>query len=164
MAIRRRVVAPSGLRRTVPGQAANETVMLDDRPLSIRTSRDGKHIVVAVPYEIWILSASTLEVERTFPLPVSEPTVFESEDDGTLWIGGAHLHRASWVGTSAPKIGSKLGGLVDRVCIVRPRLLCGVGSQGEVLWDTEKEDIVHRRKSSDHEVLGLVASPDGRAV
>ena len=62
------------------------------------------------------------------------------------------------------KVGTKLGGFVDRVCFVRPRLLCGVGSQGEVLWDVEAEDDVHRRKISEHEVHGLVATPDGRAL
>jgi hypothetical protein len=39
-----------------------------------------------------------------------------------------------------------------------------VGPQGEVLLDVEKEDVVHRRKVADHEVLGLVSAPDGRAV
>jgi hypothetical protein len=61
-------------------------------------------------------------------------------------------------------MGTKLGGFVDRVALLRPQLLCGVGNHGEVLWDVEKETAAHRRKASEHEVHGLVASPDGRAV
>jgi hypothetical protein len=39
-----------------------------------------------------------------------------------------------------------------------------VGSHGEVLWDFEQETEIHRRKSAEHEVCGLVATPDGRAL
>jgi hypothetical protein len=66
--------------------------------------------------------------------------------------------------TTTTKVGTKLGGHVDRVCLIRPTLLCGVGSHGEVLWDTEQETPIHRRRTGGHPVHGLVASADGRAV
>lgn len=157
----RRTVA--GARRTVAGRAAGMVVALDDRPLELAFSRDGKRLVVTLPYEVWILSASTLEVERTIPLKSAWPSGFEG-DEGVLWIGGQHLHRSGLFGTAATKVGSKLGGFVDRVCLIRPRQLCGVGSHGEVLWDVGKEEVIHRRKASEHAVLGLLPTPDGRAV
>ncbi len=138
-------------------------VSLDDRPLAVAPSRDGKRLLVTLPYEVWIVSAGTLEVERTIPLKSAVPNVFEG-DEGVLWLGGQHLHRGAVFGTAATKVGSKLGGFVDRVCLIRPRQLCGVGSTGEVLWDVGKENVLHRRKVSEHPVLGLVPTPDGRAV
>ncbi|MEM9455346.1 MAG: hypothetical protein AAGF11_14285 [Myxococcota bacterium] len=157
----RRTVA--GARRTVAGRAAGAVVTLDDRPLELVFSRDGKRLLVTLPYEVWIVSASTLEVERTIPLKSARPSVFEG-DEGVLWLGGQHLHRSALFGTAATKVGSKLGGFVDRVCLIRPRQLCGVGSHGEVLWDVGKEQSIHRRKVSEHAVFGLLPTPDGRAV
>ncbi|MCB9716078.1 MAG: hypothetical protein H6712_19580 [Myxococcales bacterium] len=145
------------------GKASAPLVTLDDRPLALAVSRDGKRLLVTLPYEIWIVGASTLEVERTIPLKSARPSVFEG-DEGTLWIGGQHLHHSTTFGTAATKVGSKLGGFVERVCLIRSRMLCGVGSQGEVLWDIDKEAVVHRRRVSEHAVLGLVPSADGRAV
>lgn len=164
-AMTRRAVV-GGARRTVAGRGttADEPVGLDDRPLSLTLSRDGKRLLVALPYEVWVLHAETLEVERTIELASPRPSPFEADDEGSLWIGGTHLYRGSVWSPTAAKFGSKLGGFVDRVCLLRPRLLCGVGTTGEVLLDTEKEDVVHRRKVPEHDVLGLVASPDGRAV
>ena len=117
-----------------------------------------------MPYEIWIVNEGSLEVEKTIELPIPKPTAFEAEEEGVLWIGGAHLHRGSLWSAQATKVGSKLGGFVDRVCIVRPRLLCGAGGQGEVLWNVETEEFEHRRKVPEHGVCGLAASADGRAL
>ncbi|HWB82200.1 MAG TPA: hypothetical protein VG755_44860, partial [Nannocystaceae bacterium] len=160
---RRAVV--SSTRRTVAAKGGgDECVTLDDRPLALQTMRDGKRVLAILPYEIWVLHAETLEVEKTIELASAEPSVCEGDEDGTLWFGGAHLHRGSVWSAKAEKFGSKLGGFVDEVAMLRPRLLCGVGTQGEVLLDVEKEDVAHRRKTSDHEVLGLLGSADGRAV
>lgn len=153
--------SPSG-QRTIASKAADST-SLDDRPLAIHLSRDGKHLMVPLPYEVWLLSLATLEVERTIALSSPEPSVCEATKDGALWIGGHHLHYGSIFSTAVTKVGTKLGDFVDRVCIVRPGLLCGVGSQGEVLWDIEKETPLHRRKVSEHRALGLVPAL-GRAV
>lgn len=153
----------AGARRTVAGRSSAPLVTLDDHPLSIDVSRDGKRVLVTLPYEIWIVGASTLEVERTIPLKSARPTVCEA-DEGVLWIGGQHLYRSTIFGTAAVKVGSKLGGVVERVCLIRSRILCGVGSQGEVLWDVDKEEVIHRRKAPEHTVLGLVPTPDGRVV
>jgi hypothetical protein len=159
----RHVVTASG-RRTVATKAATSVLALDNRPLSLQLSRDRKRVIVCMPWEIWIVNEATLEVEKAIELPVKRPAAFEAEDEGVLWIGGTHLHRGNlWSGT-ATKVGSKLGGFVDRVCMVRPRILCGVGTQGEVLWNVEDESFVHRRKAHEHDVRGLVASPDGRAI
>lgn len=160
---RRRVAGKGTGRRTVAGQASSDIAPLDDRPLSVTASRDGKRVVAMLPYAGCIVSGTTLQVEREIELPSSHPSVYEG-DEGTLWIGGAHLHRGSLFGTTANKIGSKLGGFVDHVCLPRPRLLCGVGTGGEVLYDLDKDEVVHRRKASEHEVFGAVASADGRAV
>lgn len=159
----RRVVTASA-RRTVATKATSDMVGLDDRPLSLQLSRDRKRVIVCLPWEVWIVNESSLEVEKAIELPVRRPSVFEAEDEGVLWIGGAHLHRGSLWSATATKVGSKLGGFVDRVCMVRPRILCGVGTQGEVLWNVEDESFLHRRKAHEHDVCGLVASADGRAV
>ena len=155
--------SPTGQRTIAGVKTDTESVALDDRPLAIHLSRDGKHLIVPVPYEVWVLHFATLDVERTIPLPSAEPTVSEASKDGALWIGGHHLHYGSLFATTVTKVGTKLADFVDRVCIIKPGLLCGVGHQGEVLWDIEKETPVHRRKVSEHPVLGLVAV-DGRAV
>ena len=157
----RRVVA-KGPRRTVAG-AATGTTTLDDRPLEVIAARDGKRVLVVLPYEVWAVNAETLEVEKTIELPSARPSVYEA-DDGVLWLGGQHLHRGSVFTGASTKVGTKLGGVVDRVCLVRPTLLCGAGSTGEILWNVEQESDVHRRKTSEREVYGLVATPDGRAV
>ncbi|MCX4243801.1 hypothetical protein [Paraliomyxa miuraensis] len=153
----------AGARRTVAGRSSAPLVTLDDRPLALAFSRDGKRVLVTLPYEIAIVGAGPLEVERSIPLKSARPNVFEG-DEGVLWIGGQHLYRSTIFGTAATKVGSKLGGVVERVCLIRSRLLCGVGAQGEVLWDVGKEEVVHRRKASEHAVLGLVPTPDGRVV
>jgi hypothetical protein len=155
--------AAAGGRRTVAGRSSAPLVTLDDHPLALAMSRDGKRVLVTLPYEVWIGTAHTLEVERTIPLESARPSVFEG-DDGVLWLGGQHLYRSTLFGTAATKHGSKLGGFVDHVCQARTRLLCGVGSQGEVLWDVAKEEVVHRRKVAEHAVLGLQPTPDGRVV
>lgn len=153
----------AGGRRTVAGRSSAPLITLDDHPLALAVSRDGKHLLVTLPYEVWIVTAHTLEVERSIPLESARPSVFEG-DDGVLWLGGQHLYGSTLFGTTATKVGSKLGGFVDHVTQVRPRLLCGVGSHGEVLWDAAKEEIVHRRKVAEHAVLGVVPTPDGRVV
>ncbi len=154
--------SPSGQRTIATSRAASAT-SLDDRPLAILLSRDGKHLLVTLPYELWVLNLGTLEVERTIDLSSPVPSVCEASKDGALWIGGHHLHYGSIFSTAVTKIGTKLGDFVDRVALLRPGLLCGVGSQGEVLWDVEKETPVHRRKVSEHPVLGLVPV-EGRAI
>jgi hypothetical protein len=157
----RTVVA--GGRRTVAGKSSAPQVHLDDRPLALTVSRDGKRVIVTLPYDVWIVSAASLEVERTIPLESPHPSVFEG-DEGVLWIGGHHLHRSTLLSTAATKHGTKLGGFVDHVCQIRSRLLCGAGPQGEVLWDAVKEEVVHRRKVPEHAVLALVPTADGRVV
>jgi len=147
----------------VAGKAAASMVTLDDRPLSVMLTTDDKRIVVALPFELAVISTASLEVERTIELPVPHPTCFEGEDNG-LWIGGSHLFRGGLFAATSTKIGSKLGGFVDHVGLVRQRLLCGVGTTGEILWDLDKEEAIHRRKVSEREVLGLIAAADGRAV
>jgi len=153
----------TGGRRTVAGRSSAPLVNLDDHPLALAVSRDGKRVLVTLPYDVWIVSAPTLEVERTIPLDTPRPSVFEG-DEGVLWIGGQHLYRSTLLSTAAAKHGSKLGGFVDHVCQIRSRLLCGVGTQGEVLWDVVKEEVVHRRKVAEHGVLALVPTADGRVV
>lgn len=155
--------AAAGGRRTVAGRSSAPVVNLDDHPLALAVSRDGKHVLVTLPYDVWIATAQALEVERTIPLDSARPSVAEGED-GALWIGGQHLYRSTLTSTSATKHGSKLGGFVDHVCQLRSRLLCGVGTQGEVLWDVTKQDVVHRRKVAEHTVLALVPTADGRVV
>ena len=153
---------PTTGRRTVAATAASESVDLDDRPLAIVPSRDGKRLLAALPYEVWVLAAATLEVERSVQVPASEPSVCEM-GDGELWFGGHHLHRGTYFSTAPAKVGSKLGGVVDRVCAVRSDLLCGVGGQGEILWRTDKDQAVHRRKASEHDTFALVAAA-GQAI
>ena len=159
--MRRRIAGKGTGRFAASGE---EQVGLDNRPLCLVAARDGKRVIVVQPYEIWVVHAITLEVEKTIELPTATPTAFEAPDDGVLWLGGQHLWQGSLWSAKASKTGSKLGGFVDHVCQVRPRLLCGVGAHGEVLWDLEQEDAVHRRKTADHHVYGLTASADGRAV
>ncbi len=160
----RRVVTKGSGHRTVAAKSAAEVLDLDDRPLSLRRSHDGKRVVVCLPYEAWVVNLGSLALEKTIELNVPRPTAFEDAEDGVLWFGGAHLHRGSLFSGVATKVGTKLGGVVDHVCLVRPRLLCGVGSVGEVLWDTQKQEEVHRRKASERDVHALAASADGRAV
>lgn len=159
-----RPVIRRGNRRTVVSKPAESSIQLDDRPLSLCVTEDGKHAAVVVPYEIWVFNTATLEVEKTIELPIAHPTLAITEADGSALIGGQHLYQSNLFAGVATKLGSKLGGFVDHVCSPRPRLLCGVGSHGEVLWDLEKETDLHRRKTSERPVYGLVASPDGRAI
>lgn len=160
----RRVVTKGSGRRTVATESAQAVVDLDDRPLSLRRSRDGKRVIVSLPYEAWVVNLSSLEIEKTIELTMPRPTAYEGHEDSVVWFGGSHLHRGSLWSAATTKAGTKLGGVVDHVCIVRPRLLCGVGSVGEVLWDTEKKEEVHRRKASERDVHALAASADGRAI
>ena len=162
---RRVVVGSTGTRRTIkaPSAGPRDELALDDRPLANTPSTDGRQLVVTLPYELWVVDAKTLAVQRTIPLPMREPSVAEGWE-GTLWIGGQHLYRGNLAGTSTSKVGSKLGGYVDHVCLVRDDLLCGVGAQGEILWDIDREGPVHKRKSPGKPAVGVVASADGRAV
>ncbi|HET6583028.1 MAG TPA: hypothetical protein VFG69_06270, partial [Nannocystaceae bacterium] len=128
--VKRAVVGAA--RRTIAGRPGGEIVTLDDRPLSLQFCRDGKRLLVVLPYEVWVLHAETLAIEKTIELTSAEPSVGEGEEDGALWFGGQHLHRGSVWSAAATKFGSKLGGFVDRVALVRPRQLCGVGTQGEI--------------------------------
>ncbi|MBL8942184.1 MAG: hypothetical protein JNK45_03500, partial [Myxococcales bacterium] len=59
---KRAVVSSS--RRTVAtrGSSNDESITLDDRPLSLTMSHDGKRVLVTLPYEVWILHAETLVV------------------------------------------------------------------------------------------------------
>lgn len=150
-------------QRTIAGSKPADHASLDDRPLSILPSRDGKHLVVALPYEVWIVGLSTLEVARTIQSTNPEPSACEGARDGQLWIGGHHLYFGNVFSTALTKVGTKLGDFVDRVALLRPNLLCGVGSQGEVLWDIEKEAPLHRRKVSERTITGLV-NLEGRAL
>lgn len=150
-------------QRTIAGSKSADVANLDDRPLAIGLSRDGKHLIVPLPYEVWIVSLQTLEVERAIEVPSPSPFASEGAKDGQLWIGGHHLYFGNLFSTTAAKIGTKLGDFVDRVALLRPGVLCGVGSQGEVLWDVDKEAPLHRRKVSERDVLGLV-QVEGRAV
>ena len=154
---RRRVVAGG------PGGPGDGIVNLDDRPLRIQRSRDGKRLLVALPYELLVLKARDLSVQHRLSLKVPRPTVAE-DAEGLLFVGGTHLHRASSWGGDATKVGTRLGGFVDHVALLRPGLLCGAGPQGEILWDTEDEKEVHRRKSTKHQVEDLVTTPDERAI
>ncbi|NVB38982.1 hypothetical protein G6O69_14160 [Pseudenhygromyxa sp. WMMC2535] len=164
---RRRVVVGSGggTRRTIkaPSAAAADALALDDRPLSIQASADGRLLLVSLPWELWIVDARTLAVQRSVPLSAAAPSVVEGWE-GALWIGGQHLYRGNLQATSVTKVGSKLGGLVDHVCLIRDDLLCGVGSGGEVLWDIDRLAPAHRRKSTGPAARAVVASADGRAV
>ena len=158
----RRRPAGSGARRTVTAVATRESVDLDDQPLSIDLSEDGKRLFVALPYEVVVVNARTLEAERSIPLPAAAPSVAEAKD-GALWLGGHHLHLGSAFQVHYRKVGTRLSGYVDRLSMIRPGLLCGVGSQGEVLWDVAKEATIHRRKIGEHSTYGLLALR-GKAV
>lgn len=159
------VPAQSGAKgRTIiaPAAGRRDELALDDRPLELRLSHDARHLIVVLPYELWILDTRTLTAQRTIPLSMPRPSVTEGWE-GTLWIGGQHLYRGNLNSATTTKIGSKLGGYVDYVAMLRADLLCGVGTQGELLWDIDREADVHRRKST-HPATGLVASQDERAV
>lgn len=165
---RRRVVVGSkeaGARRTIlaPLAGPRDELALDDRPLAITRSHDGRQLIVTLPYELWILDAKLLTVQRTIPLTMARPSVVEGWE-GTLWIGGQHLFRGSLSSAATSKIGSKLGGYVDHLALIRDDLLCGVGSQGELLWDIDRAGEIHKRKSPGPAALGVVATADGRAV
>jgi len=161
--LRRRPSSGSGGRRTVTTVAARETVDLDDCPRTIVRSDDGKRLLITLPFEVVIVDARTLVTERSIPIPAARPSVAEANDDGTLWLGGHHLHLGSMFSSSPRKVGTKLSGFVDRLCVVREGLLCGVGSQGEVLWDIAKSAAVHRRKVGEHSTFDLLAYR-GRAI
>jgi hypothetical protein len=142
----------------------DDFVALDDRPLGLHLARDGKRLLVTLPWAVCVVHGSTREVERTIPVPSAAPSVHDHGDDGTLWIGGQHLHRANLRTGTITKVGSRLGGFVDHVGFLRPSLLCGVGSHGEILWEPEGETFVHRRRTSERHVSGCLLSDDGRAI
>ena len=146
-----------------PSVAPLDELSLDDRPLAIERSADARHLIVTLPYELWIIDAKTLAEQRTIPLTMARPSVIEGWE-GALWIGGQHLYRGSLNSTSVTKAGTKLGGYVDHITLIRDDLLCGVGSQGELLWDIDRGAPVHKRKSPGPAAIAVVASADGRAV
>ncbi|HVI01248.1 MAG TPA: hypothetical protein VM869_21170 [Enhygromyxa sp.] len=146
-----------------PSAGPRDELALDDRPLAITRSHDGRHLIVTLPYELWIVDAKLLTTQRTIALTMARPSVVEGWE-GTLWVGGQHLFRASLHNTTTTKIGSKLGGYVDHLALIRDDVLCGVGNQGELLWDIDRAGETHRRKSPGPAALGVVATADGRAV
>ncbi|PRQ04504.1 hypothetical protein ENSA5_07350 [Enhygromyxa salina] len=154
-----------GARRTIlaPSAGPRDELALDDCPLAIARSADARHLIITLPYEVWIVDAKTLNAQRTIPLTMARPSVAEGWE-GALWIGGQHLYRASLNATSATKTGTKLGGYVDHVSLIRDDLLCGVGAQGELLWDIDRQGPVHKRKSTGPHAVEVVASADGRGV
>jgi hypothetical protein len=160
------VSGEGGARRTIlapTGGGTNDELALDDRPLALTLSVDAKHLIVTLPHELWIVDVKTLTVQRTIPLGAARPSVAEGWE-GALWIGGQHLHRASIHTSTATKIGSKLGGYVDHVALIRDDLLCCVGSAGELLWDIDREGPTHKRKSPGPGAIAVVSSTDGRGV
>ena len=164
---RRRVVVAGegGARRTIkaPSASAREELNLDDCPLAITRSVDARFLIVTLPYEVWIVDAKRLTTQRTIPLSMAAPSVVEGWE-GALWIGGQHMFRANVQSTSAGKVGTKLGGYVDHLCLVRDDLVCGVGAGGEMLWDIDREGPVHKRKGSGRAPQAVIPSADGRAV
>lgn len=126
-------------------------------------SRDRKRLIVALPHEVWIVHRKDLTVQRRIPVPAAVPSVTE-DLSGKLWFGGGLLHEGSSWGDQVTKLGTKLSGFVDHVRLLRPGLLCGVGTGGQVLWDLEKDGEVHRRRAAEGEVTALVATADERAV
>ena len=73
---RRKVVnrRPStGARRTVTATVTQGSVDLDDRPLTITPARDGKRLLVTLPYEVTVVDARTLQVERSIPMKNAAP-------------------------------------------------------------------------------------------
>lgn len=146
-----------------PTAAPLDELDLDDRPLAIARSHDRRHFIVTLPYELWIVDAKTLAPQRTIELPMARPSVAEGWE-GTLWVGGQHLFRASINASTITKIGSKLGGYVDHLALIRDDLLCGVGSQGELVWDIDRATATHKRKSPGPAAIGVVPTADGRAV
>ena len=121
-----------------PSSSRRDELALDDQPLAVFRSVDGRHLIVTLPYEVWVLDSKSLATQRVIPLTMARPSVAEGWE-GTLWIAGQHLYRGSVQSTSATKIGTKLGGYVEHLCLVRDDLLCGVGSAGELLWDIDRE-------------------------
>jgi hypothetical protein len=147
----------------VPAGRGEDALALDDRPLQLQQSRDRKRLLVTLPHEIVVVDVRGLEALRSIELDVPCPSVAE-DAEGLLWIGGRHLLRGSTWGSQTTKVGSRLGGLVDRVVLLRPDLLCGAGSEGEVLWNPTEERAEHRRKVGERVVESLIATADERAV
>ena len=156
---------PSGTRRTVAGRSKDSGITLDDAPFSILPMRDQKRLLVCLPHDLWIIRVDGAELSyaQNIELDAPAPSVSEAEK-GELWIGGKHLRRGSAFDLSVSKFGSKLGGYVDDVALLRPGLLCGVGHQGEVLLDLERGEVLHRRKAKGSRARSVCASADERAI
>jgi hypothetical protein len=152
-----------GNRRTVVGGQPRDGLDLDDTPLEITISRDLKRLLVVLPYEVCVVQSKDLSIQRRIPLPTRQPSLTENLS-GQLWIGGNLLHEGSSWGEQLTKLGSKLSGFVDKVCLLRPDLLCGAGSNGQLLWNLETHTESHRRKASEGEVTSLIATADERAI
>lgn len=152
-----------GTRRTIVGEKRRDVLALDDVACAIYPSRDLKRLIVSLPHEVWLVARKDLSVQRRIPVPIAQPSVAE-DLSGQLWFGGGLLYAGSSWGDQISKLGTKLSGFVDRVCLLRPGLLCGVGAAGQVLWDLESGTEAHRRKASEGDVTSLVATADERAV
>jgi hypothetical protein len=127
--------------------------------------RDQKRLLVCLPHDLWVIKVegSELSYAQNIELDAPSPSVSEAEK-GELWIGGKHLRRGSAFNQSVSKFGSKLGGYVDDVALLRPGLLCGVGHQGEVLLNLENGEVLHRRKAKGSRARSVCASADERAI
>ncbi len=145
------------------GSQRRDGLDLDDSPLEINLSRDLKRLLVVLPHELCIIQRKDLSIQRRIPVPSSRPSVAENLS-GQLWIGGNLLHEGSSWGEQLSKIGSKLSGFVDKVCLLRPDLLCGAGASGQLLWNLDGRAESHRRKASEGEVTSLIATADERAI
>lgn len=145
------------------GGERRDVLDLDDTPLEITVSRDLKRILVTLPHELCIIQRKDLSVQRRIPLPTARPSVGENLS-GQLWIGGGLLYEGSSWGEQLSKLGTKLSGFVDKVCLLRPDLLCGAGASGQLLWGLENHAESHRRKASEGEVTSLIATADERAI
>src|SRR5690606_6154441 len=162
----RRRVAPSGQRRTVATRGPNEQgTGLDDVPRQLLVTRDQKRLVVSMAYSLAIFERvdKGLREGQSIELPDEAPHVSEGSDH-RLWIGGSHLHRGGLFNDKIEKYGSKLGGYVDHVALLRPGLVCGVGSQGEVLLDVDNDEVLHRRRSREGRACSVAATADERAI
>ena len=128
-------------------------------------TRDEKRLVVAMPHTVAVFERvdGSLREGQTIELTDDAPRVTEDEEQ-RLWIGGSHLHRGGLFSDKVEKFGSKLGGYVEHVALLRPGLLCGVGGQGEVLLDLESQAVLHRRRAREGHACSVAATADERAI